>query len=218
MQCSAQIMKQNNHDNSRYCVNSMKNLPANESGCADHHGGGCGCGCVPSGGRASSCGAGRGATPATWTGGGGGRHDLGTCLGADRRLRGEDCGFESESESGDGAIGRAMGHLGRPAVGLRCRHLGFGFGWSGEEDCGCGFVLGGSTTESGIESGYGVLPHRWSRVIPLQHRLRGAVTPWLNYRTDTVPTVENGMARDVLIRVGQTDRPHPADTSTIVRV
>ena len=76
VQCSAQIMKQNNHDNSRYCVNSMKNLPANESGCADHHGGGCGCGCVPSGGRASSCGAGRGATPATWTGRGGGRHDL----------------------------------------------------------------------------------------------------------------------------------------------
>ena len=34
VQCSAQIMKQNNHDNSRYCVNSMKNLPANESGCA----------------------------------------------------------------------------------------------------------------------------------------------------------------------------------------
>jgi len=76
----------------------MKNLPVNESGCAGDHGEGCGCGCscgcVPSGGRASNCGAVRGATLATWTGGGGGgRRDLGTCPDADRRLRGEGYGF-----------------------------------------------------------------------------------------------------------------------------
>ena len=138
-------------------LKEMNNSPANESGCADHRGEGCGCdcscdcSCVPSDDRASSCGAVHGATPATWTGdrrGDGSRRDLGTCPGADRRLHGEGCGCGFESESGNGASGSGsasreragarrvrlgekgngrMGHLDL-LLDLRCRHFGSGSG------------------------------------------------------------------------------------------